>query len=555
MEKLLTTALLAASFFSLTHRVRYCDVTPATPMLDINWTPYSPKYVKGTLAQHGIDGSSQAFISVPQDYFGDYGTQEKTFKIRVRRIERGLPKKHLWLIPGGPGQHSNIIEHNVAFLNRILPKNVWLYFMDHRGTGKSGKIASSKKQGECIMNPSACFAVLPFPVQIMSIHNAALDFIAVTRSLKKPEEEWFLRGSSYGGLLVDYILRFAPDLFVGALLNSMIPHLRHYEFKDADILDNLVSSCEMSKACRSRLGPAAVRNSLTNFFNASNSCTESTQKLLCPEAEGKRTTAEFSMRFSYFIRVLNILLDGNLIHLLVTFLNTGAECRKTRDFLRILHKLLGRREIVQPKFVANSNQEKLQHTLNSLINGSESLSSIEQCLEPDLFKTSFHSPCFAVFFYKHSGLQPFFYDPIYPSARFFNTRLIYTASRLDPRTLHDVAKAHFDSSMASEKLFLSIDSASHAGISETQCIIPTMHYLLYGFADSRQEAEECVADTQFSEDAWKAAFETIDNWTTVWIFDKMHPLVSFTLTLICAAIIPSLHALIIMKRSAGLQKG
>lgn len=550
MRKLVAAALLVASLLPLTHGIRYCDTTPATPTLDINWAPYSPKYISGTLEQHQIDGASQAFINVPQDYFGDYGTQGQTLRIRVRRIERGLPKKHLWFIPGGPGEHSNIVERMVGMLNRILPEDVWLYFMDHRGTGKSGKIASSKKQKECIENPSACFATLPFPVQIISTHNAALDFIAVTRSLKKPGEEWFLGGSSYGGMLVDYILRFAPDLFAGALLNSMLPHFRFYEFKDADILNNLVSSCEASEACRSRLGPVNVRNSLDSFFSASNSCTEYVRESMALTTGKRGTGAEFARDLSAIFRHLNCLSDGKLIHVLVTFLNAGAECKKPRRFRRISYNLLTHGTIHLESFEAY-RVEKFQATLLRLIRESELLSSIEPCSALDYFKTSFHSACFGVRLIECNACKPFLYDPVYPSAKFLNTRLIYASSRLDPLTLHDAAKAHFDSSMASDKLFLSVDATSHAGILGTPCRTPTMRYLLDGSADSRQEAEACVANTRFSDDAWKAAFKVVDTWSTGWIFDELHPLASFTLTLLCAAIIPSVHTLIILMRSAG----
>ena len=89
----------------------------------------------------------------------------------------------MWIIPGGPGQHSNDIEIWIPKFLALLPPNTILYLMDHRGTGKSEKIVSSKKQNECLENLERCAAQSPVPWPVLSIHNAAMDFIAVTRSM------------------------------------------------------------------------------------------------------------------------------------------------------------------------------------------------------------------------------------------------------------------------------------------------------------------------------------------------------------------------------------
>lgn len=78
-------------------------------------------------------------MEVPQDYFGEYAEPGKQLRVRVRRICRGEAKYYLWIIPGGPGGHSNAVEQDYTEIAEYLPEDGCVCFMDHRGTGKSGK--------------------------------------------------------------------------------------------------------------------------------------------------------------------------------------------------------------------------------------------------------------------------------------------------------------------------------------------------------------------------------------------------------------------------------
>lgn len=140
-------AVLALLVIPLINAAIPIDTCPEIPELAIKWVPYTPKYTTCKLVPpHSFlflvpshVKAEEAFIEVPQDCFGEYVTKTKRLRMRVRRLFRGEPKHHLWIIPGGPGGHANAVEGHYDYYANFIPEDVWFYFMDHRGTGKSGK--------------------------------------------------------------------------------------------------------------------------------------------------------------------------------------------------------------------------------------------------------------------------------------------------------------------------------------------------------------------------------------------------------------------------------
>lgn len=192
------------------------------PALDITWNTFDPKY---TTLPSDVK-AEQAFIQVPADYWSEYGAVGQRIQLRVRRFCRGgnnTAKRHLWVIPGGPGWHSNSVEYSFEELHSYVPKDVWIYAMDHRGTGKSSKLMRSKVKEYTLKQ---VIETLPFPLQIMSVHNAAMDFVSVTNAIKQPGESFYLMGESYGAFLSSYAYRLVPSMFKGAILDGFIPSLQ-----------------------------------------------------------------------------------------------------------------------------------------------------------------------------------------------------------------------------------------------------------------------------------------------------------------------------------------
>lgn len=483
---------------SVVGAIRYIDTTPATPTVAVNWTPYRPKYAPGLLEKPHVTGMSQAFVAVPQDYFGEHDTEGKTLRMRVRRIERGAPERHMWFIPGGPGEHSNTIEVLAELITDILPQNTWIYSLDHRGRGKSGKIASSKKQVQCLYNFSKCVQELPFPVKILSIHNAAMDFITITRSLKVQGQSWFLLGTSYGGMLVDYILRFAPDLFEGALANSMHPHFYVGEYLPYSLNKNFVESCQSSVACRSLLDPTTFNGSLESFGRSNNQCIRAllfglknpvgTIGQLALSSIQRYAGGPDSFFILLYLVMVNRLANGELFYSLISLIKLGSDCSNVVAFSRLFNTIMH----YIPKESVRRFDRKLQMALSPYIVRSESLYDIKRCSQDRM--SILEDNCMRFVLLLDLIPEKFLYKPLYPTDKPFNTRLIYASSRLDVRTLHDVAEAHFNKATAKEKLFLSINSSNHHGILLTECAKPTYEYLLLG-TQSREARQSRACET------------------------------------------------------------
>lgn len=85
---------------------------------------------------------------------------------------------------------------------------------------------------------------LPFPLQIMSMHNAAMDIIAITSNAKKKDGEarWYMMGESYGADLANTAYRIARDLFAGAILDGFSP-LVLSKSPESDIRHHLADNC------------------------------------------------------------------------------------------------------------------------------------------------------------------------------------------------------------------------------------------------------------------------------------------------------------------------
>lgn len=532
--------------------------TPEIPDVVVEWHPYKPKYFGVIGGGKTFDGTSHAFIDVPLDYWHDYCEPGRTLQIRVRRIERGAkPVKHVWFIPGGPGQHSNDMEWILYWGGDRLPPNTWLYFMDHRGTGKSGKIASSKQQDECFEDFGECVRKLPFPVQVLSIHNAALDLITITQALQKAtqEQQWFVTGSSYGGMLAAYILGFAPSgMFAGFLMNSMMPDFRQDRFRHLDIRDNLVQSCAADSYCRSEIDPQSIQTILSDFLKTDNQCLHEIADIL----GGFKVPgfAERSEKIRLFLRRLNYYYGGEIIFTLVAFLKQGTACSNLYRFRVLSRRLFQQffRSIEENE--SQSLKSKMQQTLHRIINGSETIGTVaDNCSTWTEDANAWHSPCHFVTGNLNKSLAPFFYRPRIPPPvtrqAGYATRVVIAASRLDCSTLHDVAKSYYDGlAEVEEKFFVSIDSTSHSGLLASECFSEVTNYLFEGTLQSKKTAEACLSEKEKQpKTCWRDAFYVVHaTMHYFWPLSRFHPIVNYALTVSFGALVPAVHFLQIYHR-------
>ena len=124
--------------------------TPPLPALDINWATFVPKYINCNTSCHLTfpfcstlwdqsraslhPGASRLLVRVR-----DCWAKDPTASASLLQGKGDAATHHLWVVPGGPGGHSNAIEYRLDYLDQYIPRGVWIYAMDHRGTGKSSK--------------------------------------------------------------------------------------------------------------------------------------------------------------------------------------------------------------------------------------------------------------------------------------------------------------------------------------------------------------------------------------------------------------------------------
>lgn len=306
------------------------ETAPAFPMLNIKWQPYVPKYTE-ELPSH--IKPENALIRVPQDYFGEYGKPGAKIPLRVRRFCRGEPKRNLWIVPGGPGGHSNTVEAFIMAHDIYMPENVWIYTMDHRGTGKSAKLLRHKEMGAWTHKVADQVRKLDFPLTIMSVHNAAMDLATVTSNLKQEGQTWYLMGESYGAYLSDFAYRLgaARQLFNGVILDGYMPVLYH-EDSEEDIRHNIADNCSRNVECKALIDPNDILHLAEKVQAANNECVDMLLKYVNEEFQ-----TSLREQRGYAIRLFNRAVIQEFSHIenqaiLIAFLQAAVACPDKQAF-------------------------------------------------------------------------------------------------------------------------------------------------------------------------------------------------------------------------------
>ena len=533
-------------------------ITPNTPSLDIHWIPFVPKYA---IMPEGII-SENAVIDVPQDYYAEYAEASATMHIRVRRYRHAgvnptADKRAMLIIPGGPGQHANDVESWIPQFLSIVPPGTDLYLMDHRGTGKSAKITSSKRQEECMEDLGRCAAQSPVPLQVLSVHNAAMDFIAVTRSLKEvsKEQSWFIYGASYGALLANYIYRLAPTLYEGVMADSLAPELRAMPALSNDIRRHITDNCQGSQECRQWIDPGRISSLVTDILDHPNKCSDAFfQTVLIAihlhDLQLNRGTRAAIIRL--FIRLVIFRRVG--VHpqaSVLVFLRSTLECPNIAVYNASVNALVKSAAKSFAKSDSKQHQQsgsEVHFADEEMMLGAHSLAhSIDQlrsnlttgsghsskkikaagtrssnvllhhmlvseqtaldfraCLLADR-EANFLSVCDVRI---HSlpvlhKWQPFMYAPKSPPQPSHSpSRYVLLASKIDTQTPFDRAAEEFKDLKAREKYMLVYDSMPHVVILRGSHCDKTIMGLLFGL-NTESEARACIHDWN-SRVTWRA---------------------------------------------------
>lgn len=492
---------------------------PMLPQLDINWKSFVPKYTKLPDKMQ----AEEASVIVPQDYFGDYAPPEATLQLRIRRYCRGAGKQHLIIVPGGPGGHSNAVEAQLKKYLDMLPTDVWVYTIDHRGTGKSSKLIRSKRAWDFATLLPSIVSSLPHPIQIMSSHNASMDIVAIVSSLRNtlPNTHWYLLGESYGAYIANFAQRAAPDIFDGVLLDGFATKL-HIGEREGDVRHVIADVCKKNDECKQLIDPDRISRLPQEVVQASNACIDMIVQKVKPPGVEHPNKAHWIRQFNRNVLYAFPADTGQAS--LVAYLQGAVECKDPTTFERALKvfdrfdpasrtpSTLQSSQVGQKDNPGNAStglkryREQRSPPLLNLIHHSERKLTTARCSPQSSqmlsFCEMFEDPHLSDIF------APYLYEPKLPAA--YTSRMkqvIVIASKGDSQTLYEDSLEEYNKMRVVQSRSLhSFDYGAHVHMGNTGCDRHIMSQLMSRTAidlkDARDAAEKCIKEENRRHRSW-----------------------------------------------------
>lgn len=371
-------------------------------------------------------------------------------------------------------------------------------------------------------------AALPFPLQIMSVHNAAMDFIAVTNAIKQPNESFYLMGESYGAFLCSEIYKRAPLMFKGAILDGFSPSLHLRGEKEPDLRHQLSAVCAKSKECPSLIDPLKILTLVQDVTSTDNPCTE---KIF--ERNSKMSRGRAVRRL--ILSIKNAYSSMSDQQATVAFLKGSLTCENPAQFdaalsrLRMLEEEYYKESATEAsdKMVTkdsdNDNKKEVKKytsknawLLMDLIHYSEKQMDVGTCAPDEsqmLARCELFDDTYYPNFLKGHLYQP---KPLPPFSTAMN-QVIVIAAKGDHRTPHDAAEAEYRSMSVGSKSFYSFDYMHHVSLADYSCGREVMQQLMAEGASelksAKKKAQACVDKVNESEFPW---FEFDPNLTYLW---------------------------------------
>ncbi|MBN1608105.1 MAG: alpha/beta fold hydrolase [Polyangiaceae bacterium] len=239
----------------------FADDRPA-PKNDLEWTR-CPLFTD----QRG-DEAECSVTDMPLRYEEPKGETIPVFVKRYR--ETALPRRQLWLLNGGPGGSSVDFEPIYYYFTAMAP-DLELYFIDHRGTGRSARLGCTR--GEAAWSDGAgaitadewsdcrdeAISTWGDGLNGFTVTAAARDLGTLIERSRHEGEEVYLYSVSYGTYWAQRYLQLYPDQADGVVLDSICSPgecrfgLRYDRLFDATGR-RLMALCGEDPACRARLG-------------------------------------------------------------------------------------------------------------------------------------------------------------------------------------------------------------------------------------------------------------------------------------------------------------
>ncbi|KAL9642459.1 hypothetical protein ABK040_011027 [Willaertia magna] len=255
--------------------------------------------------QHGTNYTTKAectSVPLPLNPNDENSVKINIFVKRLRvntNTEEANNKKALWLIQGGPGSSSTILEYPMDLLSKLLGGNVDIYTLDPRGSGRSHRLGCDASQAETIGSVNGVrIAESEWPEcsqafqaeyntnnQYYSSVNAAIDLFELIKEINIPNgQDVFVYGVSYGTMVVTRFMRYLElkgleGLVKGVVMDSVMStkgplqmggrltadQLDEYEDATVDQLLTLCNTSKLDTTCHEKLGNDPVQYMLDVF--------------------------------------------------------------------------------------------------------------------------------------------------------------------------------------------------------------------------------------------------------------------------------------------------
>jgi pimeloyl-ACP methyl ester carboxylesterase len=197
-----------------------------TPINDLAWIPCNITTAKGTL----VNMAECAHVEVPARR---EAPESRKVTLAIKRYRKtAQPRGQLWLIAGGPGSAASDFEIDSEFYLGI-GRDLELYFLDHRGTGGSSRLACPAEEnpngpsGEVIRDaewPSCSATVVAKwgeDLAGFSTTEAAADLGELIARTRHGSEPVFVYSVSYGTYLAQRYLQLYATQPTGVILDSI----------------------------------------------------------------------------------------------------------------------------------------------------------------------------------------------------------------------------------------------------------------------------------------------------------------------------------------------
>lgn len=160
-------------------------------------------------------------------------SSQRQITLSLKRFRQTTqPRGQLWILAGGPGSAASDFEIDAEFYS-ALGQDLDLYFLDHRGTGRSTRLTCPIEQrpdshaGEVIRDEewATCFESMNSTwgedLSGFSSEEAATDLGELIAQTREGNEPVFLYAVSYGTYLAQRYLDLFPSQASGVVLDSI----------------------------------------------------------------------------------------------------------------------------------------------------------------------------------------------------------------------------------------------------------------------------------------------------------------------------------------------